>query len=887
MITSAAGRDYVRDEVGKFADVPGVPHGPDLSNLEGVLDGPDLPVYNEDDYRGEFGDPLDEAGIEGMDLAVRVFDSGEGHISNDLPGDHFQPVSENLDAEAMREIGDDLSDLLEIDVGDLSAQDADADGVVYRTNTAGGLTVGRYASGDVRIERSADEFHMFDLSEDEASSLRDALDEMAGVWERQFEDGTNPDEVVVAALGVSRKGLKSDRALRRYWVRDPDHKIMWGVRGDFNRCVRHLRKYVRNPQGLCAEYHHEALGVWPGRGHKGHTSLQVPVKAAGGDDMHIVENSTGCGGRFAVVDSAGAIQGCYDTHQAALASMDGGPFRPPETTGAPLQGKPELWHAVVHIEGVSTGKRAWLPGSVSWRQPPFALHQEVASSAHGGQPVTVYIGNVTRMEKQGNMVHAWGDIDLGSAQGLEWARKLGAGFGGWPSFGPGSEKVIYDMIWGPKGPAAEPEQIVFRDYRVGEASAVSVPAQEGTFFEPLQALTDALSALSAGSITTAGAVASHGTATSDVAWDAGANEARLPSPLPVSTARKVYAWFDESRVQDGMLPKDAAKLPHHLVSADGRPGAADLAACSSAIGALHGARGHSAQIPQSDRQAVYNHLRKHLLDGGREPGDIPALSAAIVTAGGSWDLNIPLLPPAWWFDEPGEREFSAGYAVTMTDEGRIYGLLAPADIAHRTYARAGERKTLRDVGRVDYSRWIKETVVDGGGRVLAGPLVMECMHAPTRGYGSLDRRNQYYEDSCAIFARVAIGNRSSDGATWIAGAAMPGITTEQAIKFLSCDVSGDWQPHPERAGWTEFVAVLAVPVGGWPKSRTGVSVTRIQENADELVVAGAAVPTRFEPAAVPVDPAIIDSIAAGMGLDVESRIRATEREIAHLMGGTP
>src|SRR6185436_17230894 len=165
-----------------------------------------------------------------------------------------------------------------------------------------------------------------------------------------------------------------------------------------------------------------------------------PLVAAGGP-MHIVENSTGCDGRFAVVDAAGAIQGCYPDQATAVAHLTGlAPFEAATTPAGVSAG--EMWHAVIHTEGVSTGKRAWLPGSVSWRQPPFALHQEVASSAHGGQPVTVYVGNVTRIERVGPAIHAWGTIDLGAPQGLEWGRKLAAGFGGWPSFGPGSEKIV-------------------------------------------------------------------------------------------------------------------------------------------------------------------------------------------------------------------------------------------------------------------------------------------------------------------------------------------------------------------------------------------------------------------------------------------------------------
>jgi len=52
--------------------------------------------------------------------------------------------------------------------------------------------------------------------------------------------------------------------LRNYWVRGKGAaKIRWNTNGDFTRCVKHLRKYVRDPQGLCAEYHRMATGKHP------------------------------------------------------------------------------------------------------------------------------------------------------------------------------------------------------------------------------------------------------------------------------------------------------------------------------------------------------------------------------------------------------------------------------------------------------------------------------------------------------------------------------------------------------------------------------------------------------------------------------------------------
>lgn len=58
--------------------------------------------------------------------------------------------------------------------------------------------------------------------------------------------------------------------LRRYWTRGPGAaKIRWGTPGDFNRCVRQMRKYVgTGAEGICNVYHRSAVGAPPGQGHK-------------------------------------------------------------------------------------------------------------------------------------------------------------------------------------------------------------------------------------------------------------------------------------------------------------------------------------------------------------------------------------------------------------------------------------------------------------------------------------------------------------------------------------------------------------------------------------------------------------------------------------------
>ena len=68
--------------------------------------------------------------------------------------------------------------------------------------------------------------------------------------------------------------------LHEYWVHgEGAAKIAWGTPGDFDRCVMHLGKYIKDPKGYCAKAHHDALGIWPATHAaqlKGHKSAEVP-----------------------------------------------------------------------------------------------------------------------------------------------------------------------------------------------------------------------------------------------------------------------------------------------------------------------------------------------------------------------------------------------------------------------------------------------------------------------------------------------------------------------------------------------------------------------------------------------------------------------------------
>lgn len=115
-----------------------------------------------------------------------------------------------------------------------------------------------------------------------------------------------------------------------------------------------------------------------------------------------------------------------------------------------------------------------------------------------------------------------------------------------------------------------------------------------------------------------GAIAVHHTPTSDKDWDGPQNEANLRNDGDADYYRKAYAWQDPEADPD---TKSAYKFIHHEVSSDGEIGPANIRACQTGIAVLNGARG-GADIPDKDRQGVYNHLAAHLRDADIEPPDL-------------------------------------------------------------------------------------------------------------------------------------------------------------------------------------------------------------------------------------------------------------------------
>lgn len=104
----------------------------------------------------------------------------------------------------------------------------------------------------------------------------------------------------------------------------------------------------------------------------------------------------------------------------------------------------------------------------------------------------------------------------------------------------------------------------------------------------------------------------------DDAWDSSKAEAAIPNDAKADTLRQEYAWVDPEANAD---TKSAYKFPHHFVDSDGNVGAASSKACSAGIGVLNGGRG-GANIPDSDRKGIYDHLAGHLKDAKLTPPEL-------------------------------------------------------------------------------------------------------------------------------------------------------------------------------------------------------------------------------------------------------------------------
>ena len=130
------------------------------------------------------------------------------------------------------------------------------------------------------VHSAAGRLNQTDATPEQKATAKRAL---RGAYRQLGEDV--PDSLTAGV--TSKPGLEdgpgwitdpkdTKQCIHDYWTHGKGAaKIRWGVPGDFNRCREHLGKYIKPEYlaGTCAQWHHDAIGIWPGQeagGRKGH-----------------------------------------------------------------------------------------------------------------------------------------------------------------------------------------------------------------------------------------------------------------------------------------------------------------------------------------------------------------------------------------------------------------------------------------------------------------------------------------------------------------------------------------------------------------------------------------------------------------------------------------
>lgn len=227
-----------------------------------------------------------------------------------------------------------------------------------------------------------------------------------------------------------------------------------------------------------------------------------------------------------------------------------------------------------------------------------------------------------------------------------------------------------------------------------------------------------------------------------------------------------------------------------------------------------------------------------ITDGVYSERDDEALVACALVAS-----QIPIVPPADWFGDPGLREPTP---LTVTDDGRVFGHIAAWHVDHIGMA-FGTKPPRSRSGYKYFHTGVVRT--DDGKDVPVGQLTLAGGHAKLEL--TADAAVKHYDDTKSAVADVHAGEDAYG--IWVAGALRPDVDAAKIRSFRASAPSGDWRPINGRL---ELVAVCQVNVPGFPIARARVASGYVTA----LVAAGAA------------------PLAQLKGLSVEDRVKKLEAE---------
>jgi hypothetical protein len=456
------------------------------------------------------------------------------------------------------------------------------------------------------------------------------------------------------------------------------------------------------------------------------------------------------------------------------------------------------WIGVLCVEGVTTGDgREFSQNSLTWADHALLRWQKEGS--HGGNhDVTVSVGRIDEVWRDGSMIYGRGVLNIKEPDGWTIYNRLKNGFAGGISID--ADDIMdadVEVVWAEDDPEdtvvdeddivkflfGRPEKMIYHAGRVRAATLCDIPA----FVEAHIALetVDPAAVTASDTRELSAVVPIHSTEISDGPWQ---------PPRTVGALRSLPSEAFTSNYSTGGV------LLHHELGEDGELGPANVTAVAAALAQLTSRRN---VVPDVDVRAAYEHLAAHLRDAGQEPPPLPETNDALIAAA----VVDEWRPPASWFANP---NLSQHTGITVTDQGRVYGHIAPWGECHVGFTDECVSPPYED--NHPYFLTGELTCADGS-RIAVGQITVGTGHAPL--YYQASRAAEHYDNTGCAVVDVTIGNDAHG--IWCAGAIRPSVAAARVHELrASGRVSGDWR---RIGGQLRLVGVLAVNVPGFPIPR--------------------------------------------------------------------
>ncbi|MET8746876.1 phage minor head protein [Streptomyces sp. NPDC004728] len=226
--------------------------------------------------------------------------------------------------------------------------------------------------------------------------------------------------------------------------------------------------------------------------------------------------------------------------------------------------------------------------------------------------------------------------------------------------------------------------------------------------------------------------------------------------------------------------------------------------------------------------------------------------------------------PAAWFREPTREELPPGSGGVHIVDGRAYGWVAQAGVAHAAYGRKVTIEKLAARG-LDYSHFLRTKFrLDDGTEVRAGAMTMNVGHHRD-GY-ECETNVCQFDDTRTVGAVVTVG--MNEGGMWFSGAAAPWLSPWDRTVFQACQPS--YHMTQGQDGRWQLKAVLSVPVPGHSSPLTAAAVI---DRANLALTAAAAV---LDEAASTPEPEPATALDDAQAPDVAGQITAALLQPAFL-----